>query len=444
MAFERTAATRFAPPEPKELHVSDQEVGGLELLDDAERLQLQADWDDAVAEAWFAEGKNLPPEKQVYAEQQPGSVARYLHTAWDYFRKKIAPQPEHPTAHERRYWFANVNRVFDESLPGEQRQKLIQDMIDRVVTVHGKMYAIERYLGRGAFGLVFRAKAPDDQSVVVKMSKTFDRAHLNRLLPADADRTVYQNATRARSAVTEPAVLHRLKKVTDNRYFPRYIGATLEQNPDRQPGQPDERMAFQVMEYIQGESLDQHLRPNKDFTSAPDYVVQLAGELIDATDQMHQAGVVHLDIKPSNIMMRKGHPLFVDYGTGVLPEKRQPTRTGKKRIWANPSNAMYTLRYVTEAEKNMATAQRDVYALGVTLQDIIYGQPRVLQMDVATYADYKQQRYRDLPRRLQAIARIADQMTLANPEQRWTLAQAKEALRTIDQPTGTFVEEEVA
>ena len=72
------------------------------------------------------------------------------------------------------------------------------------------------------------------------------------------------------------------------------------------------RQAYVVMERIQGDSLKGR------FDAAPlplDEVVDIGARVADALHALHRQHVVHLDVKPSNIMFRgSGEAVLVDYG----------------------------------------------------------------------------------------------------------------------------------
>ena len=141
---------------------------------------------------------------------------------------------------------------------------------------------------------------------------------------------------------------------------------------------------------------------------------------------MHAAGLLHLDLKPKNTAIRNHRPVLLDFGAVLIQEE-----FGQRAHWARPEVITTTPGYVTEAEKVLATPQRDVYALGITLRDMIYGRSSLLELDDELYRDYCQQRYRDLPPQLQALSNIVDRMTEVDPEKRWALQQVADAFDRV-------------
>jgi eukaryotic-like serine/threonine-protein kinase len=72
------------------------------------------------------------------------------------------------------------------------------------------------------------------------------------------------------------------------------------------------RQPFIVMERIPGETLLPKLR---NLPLAVDEVAAIGARLADALDSLHRQGVVHLDLKPSNIMTRPtGEAVLIDFG----------------------------------------------------------------------------------------------------------------------------------
>ncbi len=120
------------------------------------------------------------------------------------------------------------------------------------------------------------------------------------------------------------------------------------------------RQPYLVMEYIQGQSLfsfiDRAPLP-------PDEIVALGAKVATALVDLHRQNVLHLDIKPSNIMLREsGEAALIDFGLSrhlFLPdlleeEFRVPMGTGP---------------YIAPEQifKNRSDPRSDIYSLGVLL-----------------------------------------------------------------------------
>lgn len=73
-----------------------------------------------------------------------------------------------------------------------------------------------------------------------------------------------------------------------------------------------DRSPFIVMERIQGDALSVRLR---DLPLPPEEVARIGAAVADALDDLHHQHVVHLDVKPANILFREdGTAVLVDYG----------------------------------------------------------------------------------------------------------------------------------
>jgi CHASE2 domain-containing sensor protein/class 3 adenylate cyclase len=112
--------------------------------------------------------------------------------------------------------------------------------------------------------------------------------------------------------------------------------------------------------------------------------LDLIAEIADAVAAAHSVGVLHKDIKPSNILIYeengKAHPRLSDFGIGMLSDRHQLqarniTETGFTAITQNDSSRTGTRMYAPpELLANRPfTVQGDVYALGVLLYQMAVG-----------------------------------------------------------------------
>ena len=121
---------------------------------------------------------------------------------------------------------------------------------------------------------------------------------------------------------------------------------------------------YLVFEYLVGEPLSDRLtRGPVPPAEALDYARQIAGALAYA----HDAGIVHLDLKPSNIMlMRDGAKLF-DFGIAELRYPDTPS--------APPISACGTLGYMSpeQLDGQETDFRTDVFAFGVVMYEMLTG-----------------------------------------------------------------------
>jgi serine/threonine-protein kinase len=98
-------------------------------------------------------------------------------------------------------------------------------------------------------------------------------------------------------------------------------------------------------------------------------VVQLAGHLLDALDYAHQRGVIHGDIKPTNILLSEsGWPLLTDFGIVKRMNDSQRLMLSEQVVGDPPYMAPEV------ASGRLADARTDLYALGVVLYELLTGQ----------------------------------------------------------------------
>lgn len=74
----------------------------------------------------------------------------------------------------------------------------------------------------------------------------------------------------------------------------------------------DDSLAFIVTELIEGKNLRDDVAANGPYVA--DDLERLASKLMDAVRAVHAAGIVHRDIKPTNVMVSATGPVLVDFG----------------------------------------------------------------------------------------------------------------------------------
>src|ERR1700722_10992593 len=155
-------------------------------------------------------------------------------------------------------------------------------------------YQILTELGRGAMGIVYKARDPKiNREVAVK---TF--ALVNQT-PEDEQEYRERSYRQAEPAgrLSHPGIV----TVFD-------VGE-----------EPETSAPYIVMEYVAGQSLDKLLLSREDRKLPADVALQIALELAEAMDCAHGQGVVHRDLKPANILLTEdGHAKIADFGVAKV------------------------------------------------------------------------------------------------------------------------------
>ena len=211
--------------------------------------------------------------------------------------------------------------------------------ISAVPSTSTTSYVILKQLGTGAFGDVFRVYDPErGKEVALK------RLRLGELYDVNLRRRILASARmelEAASRVRHPGVVRVLAIGTE---------------PDG--------ASYVVQELVQGRPL-RDLFP-KDATADPYHVLPQLARIAHALQALHDAGVIHRDLKPENILIREdGYPVLIDFGIAHIAG----TRGEVSQLLTG------TLPYMApeQAMGRKATAQTDLYALGVTAYEWLTG-----------------------------------------------------------------------
>ena len=127
--------------------------------------------------------------------------------------------------------------------------------------------------------------------------------------------------------------------------------------------------AYFVMPYVEGESLAHRLQ-RETRLPVPE-AVRLAAEIADALAHAHQAGIVHRDIKPGNILLSHGHAVVADFGIA-----RALDVSGADRL-TESGLAVGTVTYMSpeQAGADDVDGRSDIYSLGCVLYEALSGTP---------------------------------------------------------------------
>jgi len=197
-------------------------------------------------------------------------------------------------------------------------------------------YTLEVPLGEGAIGVVFSATAADGARVALKL-----------LRPELADDAI---------ALARFAREARLSQAVGARYLVPILDL----------GEAD-GLTYLVMPYYRGGSLAVRIRALGRL--GVDETVELAAQLGRGLDSLHERGIVHRDVKPSNVLLDDdGVAALTDFG---LARAHDWTRiTHADQLLGTPH---YLAPELIEGAE--ATQASDVYALGCLLYECLVGEP---------------------------------------------------------------------
>ncbi|MEU8298833.1 protein kinase [Micromonospora sp. NPDC048909] len=126
-------------------------------------------------------------------------------------------------------------------------------------------------------------------------------------------------------------------------------------------------LAYIVMELVQGQPLSQRIAEAGRLDTAE--TMSVAAQTARALQAAHDVGMVHRDVKPSNLIIEPdGHVVLVDFGVAVLPEAA--SLTGANQV---VGTALYMAP--EQVSRNETTPAIDIYALGAVVYQCLTGRP---------------------------------------------------------------------
>ena len=126
---------------------------------------------------------------------------------------------------------------------------------------------------------------------------------------------------------------------------------------------------YMAMQYIEGRDLETILEEQAEHdTRLPiDQVKRIIAEMCAALDCAHTQGVIHRDVKPSNILIdARGHVTLTDFGLALLVEAGTRGEIFGSPFYIAPEQAISSAN---------ATRQSDLYSVGVILYEMLTGRP---------------------------------------------------------------------
>jgi len=197
-------------------------------------------------------------------------------------------------------------------------------------------YRLEAPLGEGAMGVVYRATRRDGSVVALKVLK-------ERLSGDETFRRRFVHEARAARHVEHEHLV-----------------------PVLDAGEADGR-SYIASAYVAGRSLAERLEQEGQLSL--DGVLQLVAEVGTALDALHREGLIHRDVKPSNLLLDvHGRAAITDFGLAKGPAYTVLTK---------PGQVMGTLDYLAPEliRGEQAAPASDIYALGCLMYECVTGAP---------------------------------------------------------------------
>lgn len=215
-------------------------------------------------------------------------------------------------------------------------------------------YVIDRTLGGGGFGITYLAREDyTNRLVVIKENFVSSICHrrasdMNVCVHNEEDRNTYNWALS--SFLREARLLGSLNHPNIARVYAFFAEAGT---------------AYYVTEYIEGQSLDVVASQSRKagWPISQDELYGMMVRVLDALDYLHGKGLLHRDVKPDNIIIRRsGLPMLIDFG--AVREKLSETSD------AVVESAGFSPPEQSRSDGNMGP-WTDLYAFGATLYYIL-------------------------------------------------------------------------
>jgi ABC-type branched-subunit amino acid transport system substrate-binding protein/tRNA A-37 threonylcarbamoyl transferase component Bud32 len=265
-------------------------------------------------------------------------------------------------------------------------------------------YRVIDKLGEGGFGLTLLAEdtqMPSHRCCVIKQLKP------------QTDNPLIDQSVRERFS-QEAAVLEKLGE--GHSQIPKLYGH-FEENG----------LFFLALEWIDGETLNNRVKVAGKMSE--EQVKEIISSLLQILDYIHEKKIIHRDVKPQNILLRKsdGEPVLIDFGV-VKETINQAVTTGGNDVTISIGTPQFMS---PEQAAGRPEFSSDLYSLGLTAIYLLTGKwPQELETDPQTREMLWQNYSSKVSIR---FAAVLDKSIRFHPRTRF--ATAKEMLAALQEPT---------
>ena len=193
---------------------------------------------------------------------------------------------------------------------------------------------------------------------------------------------------------------------------------------------------YLILEYVEGMTLKDYMIKNPRIPI--ETIVHIAKQISAGLSHAHQNGIIHRDIKPQNILMKEDLTCKItDFGIARAYGDTTLTQTNQM---------LGTVYYLSpeQARGNVATAQSDIYSLGILIFEMITGQiPFKGESAVAIALKHLQEELPEIDKYRENVPQsgknIVLQATMKNPNERYISSkELVEDLTTVLNPERLF------
>ena len=130
---------------------------------------------------------------------------------------------------------------------------------------------------------------------------------------------------------------------------------------------------YYAMDYIEGGSLDEYISQKGNISE--EETLTISRQVFDALSYMHSKKVLHLDLKPSNIMMNRGKPVLIDFGLSKQYDSNGNPESSTMIGAGTPGYApIEQSNYNGDADDSSnLPITMDIYAFGATMFKMLTG-----------------------------------------------------------------------
>src|ERR1700685_3956159 len=207
----------------------------------------------------------------------------------------------------------------------------------------GDRYELDGVVGRGGMAEVYRARDLRlDRIVAIKTLRT-------DLARDQTFQARFRREAQSAASLNNPSIV-----------------AVYDTGEDMSTGVP---VPFIVMEYVDGKTVRELL--NDGHRLLPERILEIISGVLRALEYSHQAGIVHRDIKPGNVMVtRNGDVKVMDFGIARAMSDAQSTMTQTAQV-------IGTAQYLSpeQARGDRVDARSDLYSAGCLLYELLTGRP---------------------------------------------------------------------